>query len=81
MYEANKTSLEASFKASENKLSDSQHLVQELELTMDSADRLATKIDDAKKTLATFQEHVKHIERRVAEQSNELLPEDTDAAN
>lgn len=55
--------------------------MQELELTKDTVDRLATNVFEAEKALAVSQEHVQYLENRHAEQSNQVIAKDVKAAD
>lgn len=55
---ANKVKLEGSFRESESRLSDAQRRVKGLELTKDSVDQLASRVDGAEKALCPSQENV-----------------------
>lgn len=47
--------------------------MQELELTKDTVDQIAGKVDEDEKALAGSQEQVRYVEDRAAEQSNQLI--------
>lgn len=78
--EANKTKPEAWLKASEDKLSDAQHRVQEIELINDTASPLAAEVNEAEKALPTSQEHAQFDADRIEKQTNQLLAKDAEAA-
>lgn len=79
--EENKTKLETLDKESESKLSDAQQRVQVLQLTKDTVDQLATKVDEAERRLAAFQEHVHFLGDHDGGRSYELLAKDPEAKN
>lgn len=58
VYKPSKAKLEALPKASEDKLSASQHRVREFEVTNEAVDQLVNKIDKAKKSSVASQERV-----------------------
>lgn len=73
---ANKSKLKESLRVSEIELSDAEQYVQEIELTKDTVDHLATKVDKAEKALSIYQEPVQYLEDRVGEKSNKMLAKD-----
>lgn len=81
MSEANRSRLVESLKAAESKLSQAEKRVQEIQDTKDTAELLATKVDEAEKMLGASQEHVQHLEVKQAEQSSQLLAKDAEAGN
>lgn len=80
LLEPNKTKLEASLKVSEDKLSYAPHPVKELELSMDTVEQVATRVDEILRALADFQEPGQYLEDRVAKRSSQLLGEDNVAS-
>lgn len=64
-----------------DKRSNTQHRVQEIVLTKDIIDQLATMVDRAEKALAASPKLVPYLECIVAEQSNQLLVKDPEAPN
>lgn len=70
-----------SLRASECRLSDFQQHVQELELTKDTVDQLASRVDEAEKVLGAFQKHIQYLVEKPAEQSNQLLAKDAEVEN
>lgn len=76
-----KAKLKTSLKASESQLSDAQHRIQELELSKNTLNQLATRIDEAEKSLVASQERVQYFEDRGSEQFNQLLAKNAKAVN
>lgn len=53
--------MEGSLKASEGKLSGAQQRVQKLELSNDTGEQLAGKLEEAENVSDAFQEHVQYV--------------------
>lgn len=81
MCEASNSKLKVLFKSFESKLLKAHQRVQELNLTKETVDQLATKFDEAEGVLAAPQDHVQYLEDRIVEQSDELLANCAEAEN
>lgn len=60
---------------------DAQQHVPKLELTKDTVDQLASKVDEAENPLGASQEHVHYFEEKLADQSNPVLAKEAEATN
>lgn len=54
--------MKASLRASDSTLSDAQQCVQELELTRNTVNQLATKVGEAERAVDASLEHVQYLE-------------------
>lgn len=79
--ELNEVYAEATVEASESKLSGTKRQVQQLELTTDTVHQLVGKVYEAEKAFGGSQEHVQYLEEILAEQSNQVIAKDAEAAN
>lgn len=78
MCEASKAMFEASFKISDDKVSDDQHYVHEPKHTAETSDEWAANLNQTEKGLIFSQEYEKYLAVFVVEQSSQLLARYTD---
>lgn len=75
-YTTEKSKLEESLTASEERLADAEHSIQELEHNRDTQDELVTTVEEAEANLKTSVEHVGFSKDKMSEQSYQMLETD-----